>query len=98
MGNIEFEPVEVACAILGGLLVGLGSILNLFFFGHLTGSAGYLSTSLMFRINSGLVWKLTFICGLISSIIIPYIIFDGRKAEVQDEDFEVIFLITENIL
>ncbi|XP_075261778.1 uncharacterized protein LOC142353429 [Convolutriloba macropyga] len=86
---VNFDGVDVARGLAGGLLIGISSTLNLFLYGHLTGLSGYLSVSLMLRIKSGFFWKLTFICGLISSILVAYLIFGGRELTIGSEDIEL---------
>lgn len=96
--GIHFEGIDIGMAILGGALIALSSIANLYLKGRITGLSGMFYTLITLNTNTGLIWKFSFLSGLLTSMYILYItigdfiyfgsykyyIFDSNSTAIKD--------------
>lgn len=63
---------DIILALVGGLLIGLSTTLNLYWYGRITGMSGIFNTLIKVDKEAGFQWKFSFFAGL---IFIPSLIF-----------------------
>ncbi|CAG9330168.1 unnamed protein product [Blepharisma stoltei] len=88
--GVDWDGTAVGFACLGGFLIALSTIINLYVMGRITGMSGILFTISTWNKKEGLIWKISFITGLIGIIVCFRLgvdhkvsgqkIFDGEEA------------------
>ncbi|CAG9333156.1 unnamed protein product [Blepharisma stoltei] len=88
--GIYWDGTSVGFAFLGGFLISISTIINLFAMGRITGLSGILFTISTWNKKEGLIWKISFMIGLIGIIMMFRLgtdkevsgqkVFDGEDA------------------
>ena len=68
-------------ALVGGLLIGVSSTLNLYWYGRITGMSGIFNSLIKFDKEAGFFWKFCFFSGL---IFVPSIIYYSAGTSIKD--------------
>jgi uncharacterized protein len=77
---------DYVCAILGGILIGIATTLNLLTYGRITGNSGIFNTLIKLKHDEGLRWKLSFFSGLVTSSYLIFLITDGGAWHTKSFD------------
>lgn len=70
---------DLVCALIGGIIIGLATTLNLLMYGRITGNSGIFNTLIRIRFKDGFRWKFAFFSGLIAVSSIMYHSTDNGK-------------------
>ncbi len=73
---VYWNTQEVLQALIGGAFIALASTLNLYHYGRITGLSGMFYTVSTADKSSGLYWKYSFLCGLLTFPVLASIIFN----------------------
>lgn len=92
---VRAEPAELVAALVGGLLIGLATTLNLITYGRITGNSSVFNTLIKFNIKEGLLWKYSFFTGLISGGYLLYLTTD--KGRWKNDSFTLYFFDPMNV-
>ena len=85
---IFWELTEIMMALLGGSLIALASIGNLYLLGRITGLSGMVFTVARFKLSEGAVWKYSFLTGMVSACYAAYL-FIGEFITVNDYHYYI---------
>ena len=86
--GVHWVGQDIGMAVLGGALISFSSILNLVFSGRVTGLSGMFFTLLRGKASEGLVWKYSFMSGLLG---VCYLVFltAGRSISLGSYDYSI---------
>jgi len=87
---VYWNSGEVLSAVVGGLLIGLSSTLNLRQYGRVTGLSGYFNTVIKGDTSAELQRKYAFLAGLIADPVLFFYIF-GTSINFTDTYSQVLF-------
>jgi len=87
---VYWNSTEVGSAVVGGLLIGLSSTLNLRQYGRVTGLSGYFNTVIKGDVQGELQRKYAFLAGLISLPVLLFYIF-GTQINFSDTFTQILF-------
>ena len=59
-------------ALMGGVIIGISTTLNLFWYGRITGMSGMFNSLIKYDRDAGFYWKFCFVAGL---ILVPCIFY-----------------------
>ena len=73
---VNINSTDIWCAVIGGVLIGVATTINLLTYGRITGNSGIFNTLIKLKQEDGLKWKISFFSGLITSTYLVYLITD----------------------
>lgn len=70
---VVINDVEMACALIGGAIIGVATTVNLATYGRITGNSGIFNSLVKFNFQEGFRWKFSFLAGLVASTYLLYL-------------------------
>ena len=86
--SVYWEGEDIGMAILGGALISFSSSLNLYITGRITGLSGMFFTLINLKTSLGLLWKYSFLSGLLSMAYFLYLVV-GEYIDFGDYQYYI---------
>lgn len=86
---VNHEAVDLVAALIGGILIGLATTLNLATYGRITGNSGIFNSLIKFNMKEGFKWKFSFLSGLLTAAYILYL--GTNKGKWETSSFTLYF-------
>jgi uncharacterized membrane protein YedE/YeeE len=83
MVNVKTE--DLVAAVIGGVLIGLATTLNLATYGRITGNSSIFNTLIKVDMKEGFKWKFSFFSGLTVASMILYLSTNGNNQWKSDD-------------
>jgi len=86
---VHIEASDLILALVGGVIIGLATTINLTTYGRITGNSGIFNTLIKFDMRSGFRWKYSFFSGLIAASYSLFMIM-GKSGGWEIKGFNII--------
>lgn len=86
---VNTNAEDLLPALIGGIIIGLATTINLSLYGRITGNSGIFNALIKFNFKEGFLWKLSFFSGICSAGYLFYICTD--KGKWENDSFTIYF-------